>query len=399
MHSRKHNWVNTESLDGVRGVSVAIVSIFHLVAFVSTSPSPNIVGDAAVPIFFTLSGFVLELGYGRKMSAGASCATVAQFTMRRLARLYPMYLLCNLLALAAFGTRSKYGPFASPSPVDLIAWFLLLTNWVPPTLRLPPLVVSWTISSFFCLYAAFPWLARALHVLVHSSPAGGGPRSRLRAVAVCSSAVYLAGGLIALLTSNEGVYYNSGVFAIPCFLVGMCAGRQRLLDVEGNAYDDGAHAANGSSSDAVAAVIGGILLLSSAAFSIASLHHDCLLYRWSLNISIFVMPLPTYALILAVTQPGVPAGTFDARVLRSPAVRALGEVSMAVYLLHTVPLTIVDAWCGPRSSLLSVALKGVTFAAVFPASWVLTHYFERPASYAITSLSCEPLRTQPIGLQ
>src|SRR5947209_19943370 len=53
----------------------------------------------AVDLFFVLSGFVLSHAYDAPLARGI---TVPQFLARRIARLYPAYVLGLLLGVAAF---------------------------------------------------------------------------------------------------------------------------------------------------------------------------------------------------------------------------------------------------------------------------------------------------------
>ena len=84
-------------------------------------------------------------------------------------------------------------------------------------------------ASFFFLYVTFPVIARTLHVLSSPNKSCLSTEGTLRAAAVLGGAIYLAGGIAALHLEVEGYYYNSGLFAVPCFVVGCCAGRERRL--------------------------------------------------------------------------------------------------------------------------------------------------------------------------
>merc|ERR1712031_99358 len=97
------------------------------------------------------------------------------------------------------------------------------------------------------------------------------------------------------------------------------------------------------------------------------------------------MGMPMHATILALTRRGAPQGCFDLWVLRSAPARFLAEISMSVYLLHQVPLELIDALL-PRDSAPSVVAKCASLLVTMACAWLLTFYFERPVGRAIVKL-------------
>jgi len=85
------------TLDGMRGVAAIIVLLAH--ALRNTPNETSIRAALAVTMFFLLSGFVLGKAYDERLKAGMS---LGQFTLARLIRLYPLWLLS--LAIAVAGT-------------------------------------------------------------------------------------------------------------------------------------------------------------------------------------------------------------------------------------------------------------------------------------------------------
>lgn len=95
----KHNEASANflALDGLRGVAALFVSIFHTAAF--WEPLYFHHSYLAVDLFFVLSGFVIEHAYGAKLRSGQTA--FKKFLLIRLIRLYPMYFLASLIAVAA----------------------------------------------------------------------------------------------------------------------------------------------------------------------------------------------------------------------------------------------------------------------------------------------------------
>lgn len=90
------------SLTGLRGLASVYVVVFH---FRSGRIAPTLGGTflehgyLAVDSFFILSGFVMALNYQHMFERGWTAAMHLKFLGRRIARIYPLYLVCTVLAL------------------------------------------------------------------------------------------------------------------------------------------------------------------------------------------------------------------------------------------------------------------------------------------------------------
>jgi len=83
-------------LDGLRGVA-AIAVVVHHIAVATRSRQLFDGAPLAVDFFFCLSGFVIAHAYHSRLLAGMS---LREFARRRLVRLYPMYVIGQVLGLA-----------------------------------------------------------------------------------------------------------------------------------------------------------------------------------------------------------------------------------------------------------------------------------------------------------
>lgn len=83
------------ALDGIRGFAALVVVAYHSGAF-------EAMGFLAVDLFFVLSGFVIAMSYAEKLEQGLG---TMRFMVLRLERLYPLWLLGGLVALAYFLTQ------------------------------------------------------------------------------------------------------------------------------------------------------------------------------------------------------------------------------------------------------------------------------------------------------
>ncbi len=163
------------ALTGVRAIAAWWVVVYHIrSAFAPWAPGEVMAvlakGYLAVDMFFVLSGFVIYLNYRHRIEANA--ASIADFMVRRIARIYPLHLLL-LLATLAYVLAALYANGSVPQtyafellPLNL----LLVQNW-GFTDQLSWNIPSWSISTELFAYILFP--AIALGIRWHRWPTWG----------------------------------------------------------------------------------------------------------------------------------------------------------------------------------------------------------------------------------
>lgn len=90
------------SLTGLRGLAALYVIVFHYMGEGAAATPGGVFlqhGYLAVDLFFILSGFVMALNYKRMFASGWTWASHLTFLGRRIARIYPLYVVCTLCAL------------------------------------------------------------------------------------------------------------------------------------------------------------------------------------------------------------------------------------------------------------------------------------------------------------
>ena len=102
--------------------------------------------DVAVSFFFFLSGMVLTLSYWEKEKFSARL-----FVKKRLARIYPLYILASLLTLTILMTHSSL--FWD----EIVSEILMIQAWNPEVV-LKINYPSWSISAELFFYCLFPFL-------------------------------------------------------------------------------------------------------------------------------------------------------------------------------------------------------------------------------------------------
>ena len=169
MH-RIHNSTRLEELDGIRGIAISAVFLFHLGPMISERIDSQIdrfivrmfdLGWAGVDLFFVLSGFLItSILLETKQTQGY----FKNFYARRILRIFPIYYF-SLIAVAfvflRFPTiREKYSDL-----YDSQGWYwLYLQNWMQATnLQFHPSLFGhfWSLAieeQFYLFWPLLVWL-------------------------------------------------------------------------------------------------------------------------------------------------------------------------------------------------------------------------------------------------
>ncbi len=100
-------------------------------------------------MFFMLSGFLLSIGYRERIASGG--VSFQSYMHHRLAKLYPLYLVTNIVALLI--SVFRYG--ASSIQLEKLAFTLLLQNGGGLTAANPYNAPTWFVSALLVCYAAY----------------------------------------------------------------------------------------------------------------------------------------------------------------------------------------------------------------------------------------------------
>ncbi|SNQ46063.1 Acyltransferase 3 [Frankia canadensis] len=340
---------NLPALTGLRGVATALVFLRHIHTDVGdTLPVAALgnIGYAGVTFFFLLSGFVLTWAAGPD--------TRLRFYWRRLARIYPLYLVAIGLWLAVAWPLGMIGRFGS-QPVAILPSLLLVQAWIPTQTIYFGWggAVLWSLSCEAFFYLVFP----LLHPRLAARDNAGRIRVALFAVLPTAAVACVAG---AIDPRVDLAAYASPAVRLGEFVLGIVLG---LLARDGVRGRPGQRRALG------------VFAVGWLAVPIA-LGYD---YGDRQGL-IDTLALPSFAAIIFLV------GTREADGRRLPAASArplvaFGVLSYAFYLVHPVALTLggrlgwFDATTAPVAAL--GVLAGFLLALALAA--VLHHTVERPA--------------------
>lgn len=344
------------ALEGLRGAAAAIVVVRHTTNAIAMPEAarrtllegpwaPLLDAQAAVALFFVLSGFVLAGSLARDTSPGGT----VQFWIKRVCRIHPPYaaaLVATWLASFAYVVPEAGGAFTG------WARGLARVHLAPGTLGaalLYPgpagqqLVVGWTLGiemTWSLLLPLLFWLARATHWSV--------------ALGIAAAPLGMSGmPLFTLYAAHFGL--GCALFTERERITGWLAG------------------------------LPGTIATALAAAALAS-YSAPLLLGWHTPRSGILMPATADPASIAVRLPGVALVVALAlarpgwrRVLESAPLLFLGRISYSLYLVHMAVLLLAIGWLAPASPLAALGLV----AGVLGASVALAALFhpavERPS--------------------
>lgn len=333
---------NLSGLEILRLVSALAVVIYHYpdyFALDNLAPRPlsDVLwplygfGQFAVPVFWTLSGYVFFWKYEKPIAARTISGW--QFSILRFSRLYPLHLVTLALVAALYPfSDARWWPYAINWRA-LIAQLFFASNWFTPQYSFNGPI--WSVSIEVLVYAGFFALARRAHL---SSTAA------LPAVIAASGGAYW---LIAHTTVGPlGMAALQIASCSTCFFSGALLAKLRNI----------ANAPYRTLAAAAAAAAAALFLIR-----------------------------PTYALTFAL--PIAAVFVFSAGALwRTRPMRLLaraGDLTYASYLLH-FPIAAALRLTGiAQGAVQSPLFLGLYIAAVLGAAAACFFYFERPLQTVI----------------
>lgn len=180
-HASGFNKARIIGLDGARGIACLAVAVMHIAVhyspLTSNAANINLLGLALI-FFYVLSGFLLFLPYIRALVADRDTAqmpSTRNFTIHRIARVFPAYLVIFLIC--NFGFRAVYlenaamqplggdvGTGMITEPLQLFLNLTLLQSYFPQYIQ-TGISPSWSLTLELAFYASLPvlgWMMFAL---------------------------------------------------------------------------------------------------------------------------------------------------------------------------------------------------------------------------------------------
>ena len=314
-------------------------------------------GAMGVSFFIVLSGFVMSIGYEKRVQDPTF--RWKDFMFKRLIRLWPLHLLCLgawiFLAYGAWGSSAIY-------PLPLLGNALLL-QWLPIQ-HIEGNSVAWCLSVLVLLYAVYPFVARL--------------KTRDLLLLFVGISIILHVVAIAYTPANTSAYWNiSPASRILDFLLGMITFRfyQRALE----------RGWTKKWSCQPAVLRWGIELLPLALYALALsyLRYD---YTSLKSVALFYLPSSLVIFIFALASKSEEKGGIP-DLLTNKWLVYLGKVSFSFYMVHNLVILSVKkgleyfAPTTPWELRLVISLAGAIIAGI-----LVNRYFETPVANYLSRL-------------
>ena len=353
------------SLTGLRAVAALLILGTHA-AYGTGQLSNGYVGtlyarwEVGVPIFFALSGFLLFRPWVRATANGTPRPSVRGYAIRRVQRVAPAYLVVVLVAYTLYHFRDA-GPNPGHTWAGLFLHLTLMQIYEPVYFFVmhQGLTQTWSLAIEFAFYAVLPLIA----ALLLSALCRGVWRPGLLLAGLGGLATITPVWLW-LQTATDWLPSSAGIW-LPAHLLYFVGGMMlAVLEVIG--------------ARVTMRIAGPIAVLSYLIVSTPLAGH---VNFGDATLSQTLVKLALYAAIsCAVVAPFVLGGSngFE-RLLSTPPLVWLGEISYEIFLLHAMTMEIV------MSSVLHWPVFTGSWSVVFvatlsmtiPAAWLL-HRWTRP---------------------
>lgn len=369
------NQDNLDYLDGLRGIAILLVVIFHFWQITWLNHSFTVFGLTfdfnflarggfiGVEIFFFISGFCLYLPHARHTFFGKQIPSIARFTYKRAIKILPSYYLAIILTFAFSDI-----PFQSSEQfIKTIASHIFFTNNIFTSL---PKIngVFWSLAVEIQFYILFPLIAFFF---------------RKKPFILFLILILIANGFrqYALNFDIQSIgYYTAQMPAsLDLFACGMIA----------------AHLFAYIKSSGSNATSKKIFIILATLCTITSLAMFSQLTRWyydglSLGIESSIWQahhrLSLGVVLICITVSGIFSHRIWQRVIANPLFIFLSAISYNLYIWHQLIGTyiysnniITSTFSNPREDLswqLSVLLLSLILSCI--VATLLTYFFERP---------------------
>ncbi len=202
-------------LDGVRGVAVLMVIVFHVnrvtgdnlwnQAANPLASSISTAGGTGVTLFFVLSGFLLFMPFAKALLYKTNWPLVRVFYMRRVLRIVPAYYV-SLFLIVLF----EHPEYLHRDHLKYLTLFLTFFMDSPRATFRQVNGPYWTLATEWQFYMLLPLIALGIALLVSRVPV----KRRLPAVAFCLLGI-MAWGLFVRYWGLYYLIYPSQTFLVP----------------------------------------------------------------------------------------------------------------------------------------------------------------------------------------
>lgn len=325
-------------------------------------------GGCGVAFFFMLSGFVMTMGYGSK--ACRPSFGYRNYIAGRLIRIYPLHLLCLVLALFVYVYTNHLDglPMSGGDLKIYLCNVLLLQTWIPlRTVFYGCNDVAWFLADIVFFYALFPMAVRTVNSL---------SGRRLLSVIIVVLGVYFLVLCYVPMRNAEWVLYVCPLTRLLDFVCGIVLYRL-FVSVE----------ANGKFVDRInemSFAAKSFVELSSLLLVVAAL----LLYGVlpeTLSLASLYWPA-MFILIFVFAVSGRHGGGLVSRLFENKVFSRLGALSFTFYMIHFMVIRMLNALMHAADIRLSISLQlSLCLLIAWSGAYAINRFYEKPVTNYLKS--------------
>lgn len=334
-----------KSYTSLRGIAAWWVVFYHFREALPLATNSLLhavleLGYVAVDFFFILSGFVIYLNYSQALKT-LIVSTLVNFFVKRLARVYPLYLVVTLAYLSiplAYWLTGRSLPGGGRFEVSYyVAMLAMVQNWGGFD-SLAWNIPAWSISTEFAAYLAFPVLVWIFARL----PSALACWIAMAVLSACIAAMYAFSGLKSI---GEDIPRFGMYRCVLEFAIGMLIARVHSL----------------SEHQGLGAIWASGLMMGLFVY-VAVFHPSVPNY-------VYIPALFALLIYLLSMQP-----RWSGALLSGPALVYLGEISYSTYLCHYL----VKDWVKIFSDTVGVSQFCIYVLVILGLSTLLYRFVEVP---------------------
>lgn len=339
-----------KSIQSLRGIFALLIYFHHVEVFPAG-------GDSGVCFFTVLSGFVLCDGYQNRFRQNS--ISYGSFLKRRLARIYPLHLLCFTGAFLLTYQMAH-------NPATWLMNLLLLQSWSPdPQVHFSANAVSWFLSMILFCYFLFPLIIRFL--------------DRSRRNFYIASSILFAVYFVAIQFVPSGMFNNiiyiNPLMRLPDFILGIILWQIIGDRIPHPPYLQKTLNIRMLSKSAVELSVVLLFLLTLVIYGMVSPRYGLVSLWW-----------PVSAALISVFALFNERGGIVTRLLQSRPLVFLGNISFSFYMIHLLVIKaahrLTDRFSPDMPAPIFIPL--VLIIAVILAYFVWK-YYERPMKRILLS--------------
>lgn len=372
------------NLDVLRGLAALLVLVGHSYGLGGRSIPVSaewwydgilLLTPIGVWLFFAMSGLLIAKPFIRALAGGTPRPSTIPYALRRIGRIYPLYLVCAAVTLLVIG-------FDTMGPKTTIAHLLLLHNLVPGREQ-AFIGVTWTLSLEVLFYIAVPVLAAAISLVCRRRPVTPARMARwIVGSAVLSMMWMYTAGYLSQASASGSLWLRLSLPSMwSAFCPGLLVAVLHVSTAEDRERSIILRALQRLRTDTTAALtVGGAAFTLAFLSGYAQVEWGTTTYLWLFDTGRVLWTIVFGIVVLRAVE--LPA--LEARTPRP--LQLIGDWSYGVYLIHGTFLTIIlfhtDGSLIPMfhgGAVAFVVHLVFVLAVTLPLSWLSWHLIEKPA--------------------